>query len=280
VCASRQPHRWLLLLLLLSLLAPMTARAGEGEEDAIAVFDRLAQRERVLEGQKAALADVTRQRSLFAYRLLRRRDLGFAANPETRLEDAHALDLALVALGRGSEETHAVDSELIRLRDERTALENALLGQSLGNVPADEEADRRRAAKARDGSRIQRPVRGVALAVPGLRRDGPSKIVLRHDSVQLLTRLGEVVHAVKAGTVRRVEGLRQGGFAIVTEHAGGLTSILTGLRDIAVKPGDKVDEGQTVGLAGRNLDGATVLSIELWRGRRPVDVAKLLRVYL
>ena len=121
---------------------------------------------------------------------------------------------------------------------------------------------------------------GIPLALPGSRRDRPTNIELRHDSVELLARLDESVHAIAAGVVKRVEALPQGGFAIVTAHPGGYTSIVTGLRDIAVKSGDPVGAGQTVGLAGRNLDGATVISVEIWRKRRPADTAKLLRVVL
>ena len=80
--------------------------------------------------------------------------------------------------------------------------------------------------------------------------------------------------------VKHVESLPQGGFAVVTTHPSGMTSIVTGLRDISVKPGDQVDAGQTLGLAGRNLDGAAVVSVEIWRNRQPQDAAKLLRVRL
>jgi septal ring factor EnvC (AmiA/AmiB activator) len=66
----------------------------------------------------------------------------------------------------------------------------------------------------------------------------------------------------------------------MTAHSGGLTSILTGLRDVAVKPGDAVLAGQTLGLTGRNLDGAAVISVELWRHRQPQDAGKLLRIRL
>ena len=93
----------------------------------------------------------------------------------------------------------------------------------------------------------------------------------------MLARLNEPVHSIAAGTVRRVEALPQGGFAVVTAHASGMTSIVTGLRDIAVSPGDKVGAGQTLGLAGRNLDGAAVVSPEIWRERRPQNASRLLR---
>jgi len=59
-----------------------------------------------------------------------------------------------------------------------------------------------------------------------------------------------------------------------------MTSILTGLRDVAVKPGDAVSAGQALGLAGRNLDGAAVVSVEIWRNRRPQDAGRLLSIRL
>jgi murein DD-endopeptidase MepM/ murein hydrolase activator NlpD len=118
------------------------------------------------------------------------------------------------------------------------------------------------------------------VAVPGARRDGPTKIEIRHDSVEFLARLNEPVHAVAAGVVKRVEPMAQGGFAVMTAHSGGLTSILAGLRDVAVKPGDEVLAGQTLGLVGRNLDGAAVISVAIWCHRRPQDAGKLFHVRL
>ena len=66
----------------------------------------------------------------------------------------------------------------------------------------------------------------------------------------------------------------------MTAHDSGLTSIVTGLRDITVAAGNKVVAGQTLGLAGRNLDGAAVVTVEIWRGGRPQDASKILRIHL
>ena len=106
------------------------------------------------------------------------------------------------------------------------------------------------------------------------------EVELRHDGVQMLTRLNEPVRSIAAGTVKRIEALPQGGFAVVTAHVAGMTSIVTGLRDITVAAGDKVGPGQVLGMAGRNLDGAAVVSVEIWRARRPQDAGRLLRVRL
>jgi murein DD-endopeptidase MepM/ murein hydrolase activator NlpD len=260
--------------LVLFLLPAVTALAGASNQNAdeeVELFDRLNVREQILDGQKAAAEGNTRQVTLLAYRLARRRALGFAANPGNRLDDARALDLALVALRRSLDETRALGNELDRVRLERTTMENALVTRAL-REPAGGQAD--------NTMRLLRPLRGTPVDVPGSRRDGPTKIELRRDSVDMLARLNEPVRAIAAGMVKHVESLPQGGFAVVTAHPGGMTSIVTGLRDISVKPGEQVGAGQTLGLAGRNLDGAAVVSLEIWRDRRPQDAAKMLHVRL
>lgn len=260
------------LLVLLPVALPTTA-AGETSPDEAALFERLNTREQILDTQRSMAAATTRQRALLAYRLSRRRELGFAENPEARLDDARAFDLALVALRRSAAETATLAYELDRVRVERGTVENAFVART---APAAEDAPSP-SATAGPALRLVRPVRGEAVAAPGTRRDSSTRVQLRHDDVAMLARLNEPVRAVAAGTIKRVEALAEGGFTVVTAHAGGLTSILTGLRDIAVAPNDHVEAGQPVGLAGRNLDGAAVVSLELWRDRRPLDAARLLR---
>ena len=275
--ARRSSRCWLAALLLL----PMRAMAAEPSADETALFDRLGAREQILDTQTAAAASTTRQRALLAYRLSRRRELGFAANPETRLDDARTFDLALVALRRGLDESRTLARELDKVRVERSTLEAAMVTRALGEAAGDDNAETAASPPGRlSDARLLRPVRGTPVAVPGARRDGTTKIEIRHDSVDILARLNEPVHAVAAGVVKRVEPLAQGGFAVMTAHAGGLTCILSGMRDVAVKPGDAVLAGQTVGLTGRNLDGAAVISVEIWRRRQPQDAGKLLHIRL
>jgi septal ring factor EnvC (AmiA/AmiB activator) len=256
---------WFLLLGLL----PATAVAQTSADEA-ALFEQLTMREQILDAQRVASAGITRERSLLAYRLCRQRELGFAPSPESRLEDARAFDLALLALRRSAEETRSLARALDRVRIERTAVEAAFVDRVTSQTAA--------SAAAGITVPLTRPVRGVVVARPGSRKDSSTKVELRHDGVEFLARLNEPVRAVAPGTVRRVEALPQGGFAVVTGHAGGLVSIVTGLRDIAVAVGDKVGAGQTLGLVGRNLDGAAVVTMEIWRDRRPQDAARLLRM--
>jgi len=260
----------------------LTAWAADSGGEEAALFDRLGVREQILEAQTATAEGLTRERALLAYRLARRRELGFTSNPETRLEDARAFEAALLALRRSLDESRTLARELDRVRTERSALEAAFVSRALGEAASAEQSASESDPQGQPStaSRLLRPVRGTPVAVPGLRRDGPTKIEIRHDGVEFLARLNEPVHAVAAGVVKRVEPLAQGGFAVITAHPGSLTSIITGLRDITVKPGDAVVAGQTLGLTGRNLDGAAVVSVELWRSRRPADASKLLHARL
>jgi murein DD-endopeptidase MepM/ murein hydrolase activator NlpD len=254
----------------------MNIFAAEPGDDEAALFERLSARERVLENQTATATATARERALLAYRMARRRELGFMANPEGRLDEAQTFGLALVALRRSLDESQTLARELDGVRSEQTTLESALVDRALREHAQASDA----MAEGSPRQRPPRPVRGTAVAVPGVRHDGPTKVELRHDSVEILARLNDPVRAIAPGVVRHVENLPQGGFAVVMAHDDGKTSIVSGLRDFAVKAGDHVEAGQILGLAGRNLDGAAVISIEVWQKRRPIETAKLLRVRL
>jgi murein DD-endopeptidase MepM/ murein hydrolase activator NlpD len=256
---------WILLLFPISGVA---ADTGDEEE---ALFDQLGTREQILDMQREVAEAGTRRRALLAYRMARHRELGFTVDPEGRLEDASAFDMALIALRRSVDETKALARELDRVRADRTAMESALVTRALG-------ATRKADAQDWRSEPLVRPLRGSPVALPGVRRDGPTRVELRHDSVDLLARLNDPVRSIAAGVVQRVELLPQGGFAVVTAHANGLTTIVSGLRDVVVAPKATVGAGQTLGLAGRNLDGAAVVSVEIWRNRRPLDAARLLHI--
>jgi murein DD-endopeptidase MepM/ murein hydrolase activator NlpD len=254
------PSYHLKVLAWLLLLMPARAASAESFDEGARLAQRLATRQAVLEGQKAGAAARVREQALLAYRLTRRREVGFMSSPESRRDDAEAADWALTSLGKGVTETRALDDEIAHVRAERVALDRARI-QRVGAPPDSDESLHR----------FTRPVRGAMVGVPGIRRDGPTGTELRRDGVELLARLNEPVRAVAAGVIRRVESLPQGGYAVVTRHPAGWVSILSGLRSVVVVPGEPVESGQVLGSAGRNLDGAAVISLELWRNRQSVD---------
>ncbi len=255
-----------------SVGASDVAASAASDEDLLCAG--LGARERVLDAQQEAALATARAQALDLYRIAQHRQLTFVASPEHRLEDARAFDLALTALRRSSEEKRAIAHELDLVRDERATLASVMTRRA-------RSGDARTESDVRTKAAFLRPLkRGTPVAVPGLRRDGPTKVELRHDDVDLLARMNAPVRAVAAGVIKRVELLPEGGFAVVTLHADRMVSIVSGLRDVVVRPAATVEAGQTLGLAGRNLDGAAVVSVEIWRDRHPQDAARLLRVRL
>jgi murein DD-endopeptidase MepM/ murein hydrolase activator NlpD len=235
--------------------------AAHAEEPA--ALHRLTEREATLTQQAHAKEELARQQARAAYRLARKRQLGFMAEPDARLEDARALDLALFTVRRSVGEAQATRDELERVRQERTALGAA--------------ATRAVVPPTGDPPHFSRPVRGAVVGQAGLRKDPVTGVEVRQDALQILARMNEPVQAPAAGTVRRVEAQPQGGYAVVTAHEGGWVSVLGGLREVSVNVGETVTDGAPLGLAGRNLDGAVVVSLELWRGRAAADPAALMR---
>ena len=250
------------LVVFLLLLMSASAAAGAEDSDEWAILtQRLATRQDVLARQKHQADANLREQAHFAYRLARRRELGFVSRPESRLDEAEAADLALAALGRGLAEARILTDELARVQSEQVAL----------NLARTQKVDAASPTPIEPPRRFARPVRGAVVGEPGIRRDSPTGTELRRDGIELLARLNEPVRAVGAGVIRLVEALPEGGYAVVTQHPAGWVTVLSGLRDVAVAPGEPVELGQALGLAGRNLDGAAVVSLEIWRNRRSVD---------
>jgi len=257
--------RWVLHALTVLLIGlTSTCAMAETPDDWDLLAQRLANRGEVLERQQREAEAKLREQALLAYRLERRRELAFVSSPESRLGCAQAADLALTSLSRGLAEARILANEAERVRSELVAL-----GRARSQRAADSEAGI--PARELSARHFVRPVRGAVVGEPGIRRDSPTGTELRRDGIELLARLDEPVRAVAAGVIRRVEALPQGGYAVVTEHPGGWVSVLSGLRDVAVTSGEPVAVGQSIGLAGRNLDGAAVLTMELRHNRRTVD---------
>lgn len=80
------------------------------------------------------------------------------------------------------------------------------------------------------------------------------------------------VSAPAAGTVLFAHPFRSYGGVVILAHGGGWTTTLTGLATIAVRAGQAVRQGQTIGRAG---PGRPQVTTELRRDNQPVDVLGL-----
>jgi septal ring factor EnvC (AmiA/AmiB activator) len=255
-----------LALAALALLLPaVRGWAQPPPEDLANAVARARTREAIVAERSAGATTRARAQALAAYRLARRRAATFLADPRGRAEHARALDAALWVLAREANEAALLRAELEQTVRDRQSLESAATATPERPQP---EADR---------APLLPPARGSLVGNPGLRRDDATLAVLRDEGVRLLSRLNEPARAVAAGRVHKVAALPQGGFALVTVHQDDLVSILSGLRQIEVAEGDELQPGQRVGLVGRDLDGAPVVTLELWQRGRPIDPRPHLR---
>jgi murein hydrolase activator len=249
--------------------APAAAGAGEsgaGDRGALAApLARARAREEIVARRSAEADAAARGQALFAYRLARKRTAAFLDGPDRRGSNARAADAALLVLGRSLQEAAVWEAERAASEDERRALEAAAAATNAA-----------RELPRRWQRRFRPPTRGAAVATPAVRRDEATGAETRLDGVEVLARLDEPVRAVASGEVRRVAALPQGGFAVVTAHEDGWISILSGLRQVDVAEGRRVQGGTRLGGVGRNLDGAPILGFALVRHGQPVDPAPLL----
>ena len=71
-----------------------------------------------------------------------------------------------------------------------------------------------------------------------------------HRGLDLAAAQGEPIHASKAGTVLKAEYHYSWGNYVVIQHADGMTTLYAHQQQYAVKAGDKVEQGQTIGYVG------------------------------
>lgn len=80
------------------------------------------------------------------------------------------------------------------------------------------------------------------------------------------------VVAPAGGRISFAGPFRRYGRIAILDHGGGWTSVVTGLDTLSVRVGQTVDAGSPIGRAG---PGRPRVTVELRRGNRPVDIARL-----
>ncbi|MEN3748486.1 peptidoglycan DD-metalloendopeptidase family protein [Sphingomonas sp. HF-S3] len=79
--------------------------------------------------------------------------------------------------------------------------------------------------------------------------------------------------APAGGRVAYAQGFRGYGGIVIIDHGQGWTSLVTGLAQIAVKPGQVIAAGAPIGRVGAD---SPRLTVELRRRGRPMDIARML----
>lgn len=239
----------------------------------VALFDRI-----LLEDVRALERRLTDQRT----------GLSRESDRMARVREAHLREYD--ELGRLEQEREA---RLRRFSDRRTEAQSSLgrlateEAQLRGLIAALE--NRRRSAEREAGvasvpalttgdlGRLAWPVEGDVLWHFGPERDG--RTTIPREGIGIAAPRGTPVNAVERGTVASV-AVRASGQTVIVDHGGGFYSSYRKLRDVTVREGQSVAEGQAIGYVGGD---ATRPHIEFQiyepgaAGPRAVDPVRWLR---
>ncbi|MXO75476.1 peptidoglycan DD-metalloendopeptidase family protein [Altererythrobacter aerius] len=235
------------------------ARARQIEADAERAALALAEERRRLAARRQELAALESRQ-----RLASRAASGAAAREAERA----------LALGEQARDLDSLAAELDRagsLRRELAALPGPTLRPSGGaGIRAPEAAlpVSRPATLA-----YQLPVAGRIVSGFGMRDDSGS----RTRGIALAGAQGAQVVAPAAGRVAFAGPFRGFDRIVIIEHAGGYTSLVTGLARVDVAVGETLVGGAPLGVAGAGTARGAVIGLELRKDGTPVNPALLLR---
>lgn len=116
------------------------------------------------------------------------------------------------------------------------------------------------------------PVRGEITSGYGKRHHPVFNIESKHEGIDISAAAGEPVKAALGGVVIKAGEQSDFGNVIMIEHSVSLKTLYGHLRDIKVKEGQKVSQGDVIGSVGNTgLCTGTHLHFEVWRNDKPID---------
>src|SRR5690606_19435128 len=221
--------------------------------------------------QSQVLTTLTRQEKQFKQELQKKQD-----------EDARLARAIQTAIRREIEEQRRLEEEARRAA---IAMEAERTGKTVKEVEAANPATRKSdtevlaatpaAAKlsadfAGNRGRLPWPVtQGIVTQGFGRHTYGRN-VTVNNTGINIRTANGAPVKAVFSGTVLTVVN-PQGNYAVVVSH-GKYFTIYQNLRNSLVKKGQKVEAGQTLGVASVDPDdGTSEIHFELWEGAAPIN---------
>ena len=96
------------------------------------------------------------------------------------------------------------------------------------------------------------------------------RIILQNDGINIQTKQNEKVKAIFEGEVRAVAFIPSIGNSVIISH-GDYYTVYSGLKDVLVNKGQKVDTNQEIGQVLTNADGISELRFQIRRNTTPVD---------
>ena len=140
-----------------------------------------------------------------------------------------------ITLSVAKQYTEPSAEQLERIRQDKTVKQDVF-----GHTSAEREWS----------GKFRPPVDAPVSDVFGTRRTFNGKVQSMHQGLDYAVPKGTPVSAVNAGTVLLASPLYFEGNCVVLDHGQGLLTLYLHLSEIKVKPGERVERGQEIGLSG------------------------------
>jgi murein hydrolase activator len=101
-------------------------------------------------------------------------------------------------------------------------------------------------------------------------------IEIQNNGINIQTKQGEPVKSIFSGEVRRVAFTSGFGKTVIVSH-GDFFTIYSGLRDVAVKEGQRINVNSEIGTVASNSEGVSELRFQIFQNTTPLDPQKWLR---
>jgi murein hydrolase activator len=111
---------------------------------------------------------------------------------------------------------------------------------------------------------------GTVVAHFGNQRHPTLKTITQNIGVDIAVKPGSEVRSVASGEVATIWWLPSFGNLIIVHHYGGYRTIYSHLAEILVAEGQKVTEGEMLGVSGESIDGPR-LHFEIWKDREKLN---------
>jgi murein hydrolase activator len=101
-------------------------------------------------------------------------------------------------------------------------------------------------------------------------------IEIQNNGINIQTKQGESVKAIFGGEVREVALIGGFGRTVIVSH-GEYFTVYSGLREVNVKKGQKVNPNADIGIVASNNEGVSELRFQIFQNNTPLDPQKWLR---
>ncbi|HRX01294.1 MAG TPA: M23 family metallopeptidase, partial [Cyclobacteriaceae bacterium] len=102
------------------------------------------------------------------------------------------------------------------------------------------------------------------------------RIILQNDGINIQTKQNEKVKAIFDGEVRAVAFIPSIGNSVIISH-GDYFTVYSGLKEVSVNKGQKVNTNQEIGQVLTNAEGISELRFQIRKNTTPVDPEQWLK---